>query len=88
VTNAMEQEAKIGGSSNGVTERTMGLKCSICETGILFEEAKECPFCHELFCQNHIMTCEACGVDLCVDCMEYPEGEPICPTCAAMLLSQ
>jgi len=83
----MEQEAKIGGRLNGRTERNMGLKCSICETEILLDEARECPFCHELFCVNHIMKCDACETELCVDCMEYPEDEPICPNCAKMLQS-
>ena len=65
----------------------MGLKCSICETEVLLENAKECPFCNGFFCENHIMKCEACGAELCVDCMEYPEDEPICPNCAKMMQS-
>ncbi len=31
------------------------------------------------------MSCEACGKILCVDCMEYPEDEPICPECEKLL---
>ena len=65
----------------------MSIKCAICETEMLLDDALECPFCHELFCPNHVMACEACGKMLCVDCMEYPEDEPICPDCAQMLLS-
>jgi hypothetical protein len=64
---------------------SMGIKCKICEIDILLDDAAECPFCHELFCPNHVMPCEACGKVLCVDCMEYPEGEPICPDCEKML---
>lgn len=63
----------------------MDIKCKICETEILLDDATECPFCHELFCKNHVMACEACGKVLCVDCMEYPEDEPICPECESML---
>ena len=64
---------------------TMAIKCSICEVELLLDDAKECPFCRELFCPNHIMQCDACGIELCVDCMEYPEDEPICPKCAEMM---
>jgi hypothetical protein len=81
----MEMETKIGFSGNGAMEKPMGLKCSICETEILLDQARECQFCHGLFCANHIMPCEACGIELCVDCMEYPEDEPICPECARMI---
>jgi len=59
----------------------MPLKCTICESEMLLEDAVECPFCKEFFCTNHIMDCEACGAKLCVDCMEYPEDEPYCPDC-------
>ncbi len=63
----------------------MAIKCSICEDEMLLDDAKECPFCHELFCANHVMECEACSKRLCVDCMEYPEDEPVCPECAKMI---
>jgi len=52
---------------------------------MLLDDAVECPFCNELFCPNHVMACDACGKVLCVDCMEYPEDEPICPECEKML---
>jgi hypothetical protein len=52
---------------------------------MLLDDAAECPFCNELFCPNHVMPCDACGKVLCVDCMEYPEDEPICPECEKML---
>ncbi len=65
----------------------MALKCSICEIEMLLEGAVECPFCKKLFCSNHIMTCDACEKQLCVDCMEYPEDEPICPDCAKLMVS-
>ena len=66
----------------------MSIKCKICETEMLLDDAVECPFCGELFCPNHVMACDACGKVLCVDCMEYPEDEPICPNCAKMLQAQ
>ncbi len=66
----------------------MAIKCSICESEMLLDEAKDCPYCQELFCKNHVMACEACGKQLCVDCMEYPEDEPICPDCATMLQTE
>lgn len=81
----METETKTDCCANGFTEKPMGLKCSICETEILLDQARECPFCHEFFCENHVMRCEACEIELCVDCMEYPEDEPICPECAKMI---
>lgn len=65
----------------------MAVQCSICEEELLLDEAVECPFCGELFCANHVMECMACKKVLCVDCMEYPEEEPICPDCAKLLLS-
>ena len=52
---------------------------------MLLDDSVECPFCGELFCSNHVMACDACGKALCVDCMEYPENEPICPECEKML---
>lgn len=64
---------------------SMDIKCKICETEMLLDDATECPFCGELFCANHVMPCEACAKVLCVDCMEYPEDEPICPECEKML---
>jgi len=63
----------------------MALKCAICEIEMLLESTKECPFCHGFFCENHVMSCDACGRELCVDCMEYPENEPICPDCAKLI---
>jgi hypothetical protein len=63
----------------------MDIKCRICESEMLLDDAAECPFCNELFCLNHVMACDACGKVLCVDCMEYPEDEPICPECEKML---
>jgi len=63
----------------------MDIKCKICESGMLLDNAAECPFCHELFCSNHVMACAACGKILCVDCMEYPEDEPVCPECVEMM---
>lgn len=65
----------------------MAVQCSICEEELLLDDAVECPFCGDLFCENHVMECVACQKVLCVDCMEYPEGEPICPDCAKLLLS-
>jgi len=65
----------------------MAVQCSICETEILLDDAVECPFCAELFCSNHVMECVACSKMLCVDCMEYPEREPICPECAKLIMS-
>ena len=64
---------------------SMSIRCRICETEMLLDDAVECPFCQELFCPNHVMECEACGKVLCVDCMEYPEDEPICPECEKMM---
>ena len=63
----------------------MDIKCTICENEMLLDDAVECPFCHELFCSNHVMKCDACSKMLCVDCMEYPEEEPLCPECAEMI---
>jgi len=65
--------------------RCMSIKCKICESEMLLDDSVECPFCGELFCPNHVMKCDACGKSLCVDCMEYPEDEPICPECEKML---
>ena len=65
--------------------RGMSIKCKICESEMLLDDSVECPFCGELFCSNHVMACDACGKSLCVDCMEYPEDEPICPECEKML---
>ncbi len=65
----------------------MAVQCSICEVELLLDDAVECPFCGDLFCENHVMECVACKKVLCVDCMEYPEAEPICPDCAKLLLS-
>ena len=65
----------------------MAIRCAICERAMLLDTSRECPFCHELFCEDHVMACEACARELCVDCMEYPENEPICPECAKMIQS-
>jgi hypothetical protein len=48
----------------------MDIKCKICESEMLLDDAAECPFCNELFCPNHVMACYACGNVLCVDCMD------------------